>query len=129
MPASNWRHGPAESTIVLNAIRQLRAWKYPTSGEFGDARGDPDAAQSHAFDVVVDDDVVLANDANSARAALVVANEEVGFDEAAVAVAEREHAGAVEEGVVPVDVVARLAGDDFQFAVAAIEEVVLDDRA
>ena len=62
--------------------------------------------------------------ADPARALLVMAHEEVPLDQAAVAVAEGEHPGAVEEGVAAVDVPAGFVGDDLELAVAAVEEVV-----
>jgi hypothetical protein len=92
----------------------LRTWKYSTL--------------LHALDVVVDNGVILADDANAARAALVIADKKIPLDQAAIAVAQREHAGTFEERVAAIDVSARLVRNNLQFTVTTLEQVVLDAR-
>src|SRR5262245_51660462 len=57
-----------------------------------------------------------------------MAEKEVAFHHAAIAVTEREHPRAVKERIESVNVLARLVGDDFQFAVAAIKQIMLHHR-
>src|SRR5688500_5181442 len=94
-----------------------------------DARGDPETAFLHALDVIVDDNMVLADDANSAGAALTVAEEEIALNAATVAVAQSEHAGAIAERVEAVNIFAGFVRDDFVLAVALVEKISLHERA
>src|SRR6185503_3762557 len=57
-----------------------------------------------------------------------MAEEKVPLHDAAIAVAKREHSSAIKECVPAIDVFAGLVGDDLQFAIAAIEQVLFDDR-
>lgn len=89
--------------------------------------GGAEAVAFEILQVVVEDLVVLADDANAAGLFLFVAEEDVLFNDAAVAVAEGEGAGDFEEGVGAVDVATGFVGDAFGLAVALVEEVFLDE--
>jgi hypothetical protein len=58
----------------------------------------------------------------------MVGDKEIVLDQSPVAVAQRQHARAIQERVVSIDVVAGFARDDFDFSVAPLKQVVLDSR-
>src|SRR6185503_8798224 len=94
-----------------------------------DTGSNPEPPFLHAFNVVVDHDMVLADHADAARAALAIAEEKVAFNTAAVAVAQCEHAGTIAKRVEAIDVFAGFVGDDFNLAVALLKEVALHKRS
>ena len=71
--------------------------------------------------VVVDDRLPLADDANCPTSTVVVAEKEITLDARVVAVTQRQRALGVAKCVVAVSVVARLVRDDFNLAVGALE--------
>src|SRR6185369_3154785 len=71
--------------------------------------------------------MAFTDDTDAARPPLVVSQEEIAFDPAAVAVAESEEARAVEESVLPVNILAGFAGDNLDLTVATVEEILLND--
>src|SRR5262245_36671748 len=73
--------------------------------------------------------MILANDADAAGTAFVISDEKISLDDAFIAVAQGEHAGAVPKGVRPIDIATGFIRDDFNFAVATFEQVLFDDRA
>ena len=81
------------------------------------------------LDVVINDDVILANDPNAAGTVLVTAKEKVPVYDATVAMAQREHPGAFQKRIRAISVLARLVRDDFQFTITALEQVVFHERA
>ena len=89
--------------------------------------GGAEAVAFEVLQVVVEDLVVLADDTYATGLFLFVAEEEVLFDDAAVAVAKGEGAGDFEEGVGAVDIATGLVGDAFGLAVALVEEVFFDE--
>src|SRR5688572_13092427 len=73
--------------------------------------------------------MVLANDANAAGSALVMADEKVSFHRATIAVAQREHSRAIQKRIRAIRVFARLVGDDFNLAITTLEQVVFHECA
>lgn len=89
--------------------------------------GSAEAVAFEVLQVVVEDLVVFADDTNAAGLFLFVTEEEVLFDDTAVAMAEGEGAGDFEEDVGAVDVATGLVGDALGLAVALAEEVFFDE--
>ena len=87
----------------------------------------PEAVAGEPMQVVVADHVPLVDDPYAAGIRHAVAEKDVVLDHGVVAVPHRERAARFQEQVSAEGVAAGLVGDDLQFAVAAIEHVVLDD--
>ena len=108
---------------------RLRAWKYLLSGESGTPAVIQNPPRGDAFDVIVNHDVIFADDAHAAAAFFVVADEEIAVNNAAIAVTQSQHSGAFVKSVAAINVFARFVGDDFDFAVATVEQIARDRRA
>lgn len=91
--------------------------------------GGAKAVAFEVLEVIVEDLMVFANDADAAGAGFVVAEEEVLFDDAAVSVAKGECAFDFNEGVGAVGVAAGFVGDALGLAVAGVEEVFFNEAA
>src|SRR5829696_6119003 len=73
--------------------------------------------------------MVFPNHADATSPTFVMAEEKITVHDAPVAVAQREHSGAIEKSVGPKRILARFVRDDFQFTIAAFEQVVFHERA
>ncbi len=87
-----------------------------------------ESAARQRIEAVVVNPVSGIHHAHASRVALAVADEDIAAHLVAVAVAQGQHALALPEAVVADDVVARLDRHHLHLAVAAVEEVILDDR-
>ncbi len=82
-----------------------------------------------SFEVIAAHDVILADDADAARPLGSVAEKHIPFDDAPIAVTQRERAADFKKRILAVDVAARLVGDALGLAVALLEEVFFDHAA
>ena len=102
--------------------------KVPIQWRIRNSRRDPKPALPDAVHVVIDDDMPLANDAHAARAGLAVTEKEVAIDDAPVPVAQGQHAGAIQEGVGAICILAGLVGNDLDLAVALLKQILFHSR-
>ena len=97
----------------------------------GNSRGNRNRATGaivNIGNVVVDDRLPLADDANRSTFVLVIPQKEVSFNKIIVAVAESECSCRIAKCVVAIGVVARFVRDDFDFAIKSLEEIVFYGR-
>src|SRR5439155_11309334 len=86
-----------------------------------------DFPAAQVLEVIVDDDVALINDADAAGVLHAVAEKEIADGATAFPMTKHQTALRTHERVVPVNVVAGFAGDNFHVAVAVVEVVGLDE--
>src|SRR3954453_11999011 len=85
--------------------------------------------RGEAFEVVVEDAVIIAVGTDAVGATFAVAEEEIPRHFGTIPMPQAKPAFATDERVAADDPATLLDGDDFRVAVAVFEQVLLDDRA
>ena len=88
-----------------------------------------ESGAAKALHIVVAHDLVAVDDADAAGVVLAVPEKDVALDQIVVAMPQGQRPARAEKQVAAKDIAVGLVRDDLDLAVAAVEQVVLDDRA